>query len=73
MSEHHHHHHSPASTEEAKALLGYMTEHNRHHVQELLDLCECLPEEAAKLVKEAAETLRKGTDQLQEALNRLEG
>ncbi len=73
MSEHHHRQHSPASApEEAKALLAYMTEHNRHHVEELLELCECLPEEAGKLVQKAAETLRAGTDQLEKALEALE-
>ena len=73
MSEHHHHHHhhEAPSPEEAKALLAYMTDHNRHHVAELLELSSALPEEIQIMVKEAADTLGKGTDQLQEALKKL--
>ena len=72
MSEHHHHHHHEApSPEEAKALLAYMTDHNRHHVEELLELSSALPEEIQIMVNEAADTLGKGTDQLQEALKKL--
>ena len=73
MSEHHHHHHhhEVSSPEEAKALLAYMTDHNRHHVEELLELSSALPEEIQRMVKEAAETLGKGTDQLQAALEKL--
>jgi phytoene/squalene synthetase len=76
MSEHHHnhdhHHHENPSPEEAKALLSYMTDHNRHHVEELLELSAALPEEIRAMVQEAAETLGKGTDQLQKALEQLE-
>ncbi len=73
MSEHHHHHHhhEAPSPEEAKALLAYMTDHNRHHVEELLELSSALPEEIQIMVKEAADTLGKGTDLLQEALKKL--
>ena len=73
MSEHHHHHHhhETPSPEEAKALLAYMTDHNRHHVEEPLELSSALPEEIQIMVKEAADTLGKGTDQLQEALKKL--
>ncbi len=70
MSEHHPHH-EVSSPEEAKALLAYMTDHNRHHVEELLELSSALPEEIQIMVKEAADTLGKGTDQLQEALQKL--
>ncbi len=74
MSEHHHHHHhhhEAPSPEEAKALLAYMTDHNHHHVEELLELSSALPEEIQAMVKEAAETLEKGTNQLQDALAKL--
>ena len=67
-----HHHHGTASPEEAKALLAYMTDHNQHHVEELLELAEALPEEVRTMVTEAAETLREGTAKLQAALERLE-
>lgn len=77
MSEHHHHHHhhdhGTPSPEEAKALLAYMTDHNLHHVEELLELSEALPEDIRAMVSEAAETLRSGTAQLQKALEKLEG
>lgn len=74
MSEHHHHHHhhEASSPEEAKALLAYMADHNRHHAEELLELSASLPEEAGKLAEEAAATLLKGTEQLEEALKKLE-
>ena len=72
MSEHHHHAHGTPTPEEAKALLAYMTDHNKHHVEELLELSQALPETVRAMVHEAAKALRQGTDQLQKALEQLE-
>ena len=75
MSEQHHDHHhlKAASPEEAKALLAYMVDHNRHHAEELNDLSESLPEDVRQMVLEAAAMLSSGTNKLQRALDKLEG
>lgn len=45
----HAHTHAPsASLEETRALLEYMLSHNEHHAEELAELMDTLPQEAAK-------------------------
>lgn len=81
--EHHHHHHDhdhhhdhtrTASPEQGVALLSYMVEHNKSHIQEMLDVAQLFEDEQAhELMHEAAELLEQGNAKLAEALELLKG
>ena len=73
---HHCHPHShehtgdkPMSPEEVLALLNYMLDHNRHHADELHDICHALEDEgkaeAAAALAEALHAFDHGNDKLQ--------
>ena len=65
------------SPEETLALLGYMLDHNRHHADELHDICHALSdngkEEAAAKLSEALHYFDHGNDALEEALKLAKG
>lgn len=76
---HHCHPHShehtgdkPMSPEEVLALLNYMLDHNRHHADELHDICHALEDEgkteAAAALAEALHAFDHGNDKLEKAL-----
>ena len=76
---HHCHPHShehtgnkPMSHEEVLALLTYMLDHNRHHADELHDICHTLEAagktEAAAALAEALHEYDHGNDKLEKAL-----
>ena len=76
---HHCHPHShehtgdkPMSPEEVLALLNYMLDHNRHHADELHDICHALEDEgkaeAAAALTEALHAFDHGNDKLEKAL-----
>ena len=69
MNEHHHHGHSHTggSYEESKALLKYMAEHNRHHIDELTELSGAFPESVQRKIEAAAKLFTEGTDLLSKA------
>ena len=78
MSEHHHHHqehdhhhHDHGSAEEMLALLKYMTDHNRHHAEELHELAHGLDAEAAELIHQAVADYEAGNEKLVKALELL--
>ena len=84
MHEHEHahthpHEHGPISAfdsmEQAEALMSYMLDHNRHHAEELHELCHKLEAsgkgDAAKLIDEAVEEFRSGNELLAKALEAL--
>ena len=63
------------SAEETLALLTYMLDHNRHHAEELHELCHKLEAsgkgEAAKLIDEAVDRFGEGNELLAKALEAL--
>ena len=86
MHEHEHEHshphdHGPISgfdsLEQAEALMSYMLDHNRHHAEELHELCHKLAhtgkEEAANLIHEAVDRFGEGNELLAKALEALKG
>ena len=73
---HEHHHHDlpdPGNTDQLKALLTYMCEHNESHAHELEHLLPKLSEfhadDAAGLVRDAMEAYEKGNALLRKALD----
>lgn len=73
---HHHDHehaHDRHSPEETLALLGYMSDHNRQHAQELHELAHSVDGEAAQLLHEAVVDLTVSSEKLAEALRILKG
>ena len=58
--------------EEVLALLNYMLDHNRHHADELHDICHALEDEgkaeAAAALTEALHAFDHGNDKLEKAL-----
>ena len=71
----HSHEHSgdkPMSPEEVLALLNYMLDHNRHHADELHDICHALEDEgkteAAAALAEALHEYDHGNSKLEKAL-----
>lgn len=69
----HTHSGSPASAEETLAVLCYMSDHNKHHAEELHELAHGVPAEAAELLHAAVELYEKGTCQLDKAIALLKG
>ena len=73
--EHHHHEHEHIGGAEALAILTYMLDHNRHHAEELHELCHKLEasgkNEAALLIDEAVERFNEGNVLLAAALEKL--
>ena len=76
---HHSHPHShehtggkPMSHEEVLALLTYMLDHNRHHADELHDICHALEDagktEAAAALAEALHEYDHGNSKLEKTL-----
>ncbi len=69
--------HAFDSVEQAEALMRYMLEHNRHHAQELHELCHKLEAggkgEAAGLIDEAFDRYEAGNELLAQALEVLKG
>lgn len=74
--EHSHEHGGFESLEQAQALMRYMLDHNRHHAEELHEVCHKLEhmekEAAAGVLGEALEHFRTGNDLLEQALKALE-
>ena len=76
---HHHHHHFDESHDAAKskALLVYMLQHNESHTAELEKAAQRLADEgkeqAAQLMKHAAEEYKKGNACLKLAVDMLPG
>lgn len=76
---HHHHHHEHAhgleTGEQAKALLTYMLEHNKHHAEELHEMSHNLEHlnksEASNLLDAAVDHFRAGNEMLEAALESL--
>lgn len=84
--EHGHHEHSHShehshggfdSIEQAVALMTYMLEHNKHHTEELHDVCHKLEDmgkaEAAEKLGQALREYCHGNEQLAGALEALKG
>ncbi len=86
MHEHEHEHghghihtHGPVSAfdslEQAEALMSYMLDHNRHHAEELHELCHKLEASgkgaAAKLIDESVDRFGEGNELLAKALEAL--
>lgn len=73
---HDHSHHVQESgfetLEQAVALMSYMLEHNRHHAEELHDLCHKLEAmgkgDAANLLDASVDDFRSGNAMLESAL-----
>ena len=65
------------SPEETLALLTYMLDHNRHHADELHDICHALEDngkaEAAEKLSEALHYFDHGNDALEAALKLAKG
>ena len=63
------------SRDQAAALMSYMLDHNRHHAEELHELCHKLEasgkNEAALLIDEAVERFNEGNVLLAAALEKL--
>ena len=70
---HEHAHHTEHSREEALALLKYMADHTRHHVDELHDLGHSVGGDAEEKIHEACGFFRQGIEKLDEALRLLKG
>jgi hypothetical protein len=74
--EHSHPHEAPKEAGESLALLTYMLDHNRHHAEELHDVCHKLEDmglaAAAEKLGAALEAYRTGNDALAQALDALE-
>ena len=64
----HDHSHETHSPEEALALLRYMTDHNRHHAEELHELSHSISGEAAQLIHDAVDCFEAGNEKLDKAL-----
>ena len=86
MHEHEHEHSHPhehgpisafVSVEQAEALMSYMLDHNRHHAEELHELCHKLAhsgkEAEAKLIHDAVDEFNAGNELLAKALEALKG
>ena len=58
--------------EEAVLLLKYMADHNAHHAEELSEIAENLPENAAAHVREAVSLLNASTEKIREAIKETE-
>ena len=76
MNETHEHPHEHCAvcggaTEETKALLKYMLEHNRHHADELHELSHGLDGEARELVHAAVIDIETSNGKLEKALKLL--
>ncbi len=84
MHEHEHEHthphtHGPIpafeSMEQAEALMSYMLDHNRHHAEELHEVCHKLDaggkQAAAKLIHDAVDAFSAGNELLAKALEAL--
>jgi hypothetical protein len=73
---HEHSHGGFESVEQAAALMKYMLEHNRHHADELHDVCHKLEDmgrdAAAEKLGSALEAYNRGNDALAQALAALE-
>jgi len=78
------HHHTNAgdeaafeTLEQALALMSYMLEHNRHHAEELHELCHKLEAmgkgDAANLLEAGVDKFRDGNAMLESALDTLKG
>ena len=67
----------PMSREEILKLLSYMLDHNRHHAEELHELCHKLEATgkgaAAQLIDEAVDRFGDGNELLARALEALKG
>ena len=63
------------SSEQAMALMGYMLDHNRHHAEELHELCHKLAAsgktEAAALLHDAVDQFGEGNALLEAALEKM--
>ena len=63
------------SVEQAAALMGYMLEHNRHHAEELHELCHKLEAtgktDAAAMIHDAVDRFGEGNTLLESALENL--
>ena len=61
--------------DQALALMAYMLDHNRHHAEELHELCHKLAaggkEEAAELLHAAVDKFSEGNDLLESALKKM--
>lgn len=76
MHEHNHDHehsHKAHSPEEALALLSYMTQHNKHHAEELHELAHGMGDNTAALIHEAVALFNAGNEKLEQALQMLKG
>ena len=74
--EHAHEHGGFASVEQAAALMKYMLDHNRHHADELHEVCHKLEDmgkaDAAEKLGKALSAFYAGNDFLADALQALE-
>ena len=65
----------PMSREEILKLLSYMLDHNRHHAEELHEVCHKLDaggkQAAAKLIHDAVDAFSAGNELLAKALEAL--
>ena len=72
---HEHSHSGFESIQQAEALMKYMLDHNRHHAEELHDVCHKLEDmgkaEAAAKLGEALHEYYHGNEHLAEALEAL--
>ena len=63
------------SMDQARALTAYMLDHNRHHAEELHELCHKLAafgkEEAAELIHSAVDKFGEGNALLESALEKI--
>ena len=63
------------SLDQAQALMAYMLDHNRHHAEELHELCHKLAasgkEEAAALIHDAVDKFGEGNALLESALQKM--
>ena len=75
MHDHHEHTHgeSAHSPEEALALLNYMTDHNRHHAEELHELAHSIGGEVEAMIHDACVDFEIGNEKLEKALKILKG
>ena len=71
--EHNHATHNHTSYEETITLLKYMSHHNAHHAQELLETVPSLSDDAAMLIKEAVSLLNQSTEKINQAIRESEG
>ena len=75
--DHHHHSHEEGfeTIEQAVALMTYMLDHNRHHADELHDICHKLEAmgktEAACLLEASVNSFNSGNEMLEAALENL--